>query len=173
MKSGLTQDSEGEIIDYALNNSNLLQQARSFAKVTGRLAISNIQNVLRNTRCGLSYFNRDIYRGHGMDTRFYLCDIEYYTKHLRQLYWDTSALPGHDIAIEDLFFQVLKRNSGHRNLMAYPKFLGKSGGNGRAYSLISPFVIRMYSALCRANIFNTTYFIVLCFKKLKFMLLRK
>lgn len=145
---------EGEIIHYALQNSALLRHAKSFAKVTGRLKIDNIHNVVTGAQAGRNYFNRDIYRGHGMDTRFYLCDKDYYCQHLIDLYTQTCELPGKEFALEDAFFRTLKKIKKYRAMNAYPAFKGISGGNGRDYSKMSSMAIRTYSFFCRINLFD-------------------
>lgn len=164
---------EGEIIEYALMNSELLHRAKYFAKVTGRLKVKNIDYVVQNTKYGSNYFNRDIYRGHGIDTRFYLCEMLFYKQHLIKVHEETCELPGQERAIEDLFWPILHRNKRCRNLNAYPVFIGCSGGNGRDYSHIPESIIELYSVLCRLNIFNTCYAIVLGFKKLRLILSEK
>lgn len=128
---------EGEIIAYALSHSESVKNAKSIAKVTGRLKIDNIGKVVSGVKTGLNYFNRDICRGHGIDTRFYLCDKNYYCQHLLDLYTQTCELPGKELVLEDLFYRVLKKVKNYRPLLAFPAFKGISGGNGRDYSKIS------------------------------------
>lgn len=157
---------EGEIIRYALEHSKLAANARAFAKVTGRLTISNIFKVVKHTRSNMNYFNRDIYRGHSKDTRFYLCDIDFYKKNLMDAYLETCEIPGKECAIEDIFYTRLRSEKSCRNLMAFPSFQGCSGGNGKDYSKMPKARILLYSVLCRINIFDSYYLLVLCFKKL-------
>lgn len=164
---------EGEIIRYALDNSKLTAIAHSFAKVTGRLTIGNIDQVIHNAKPNTNYFNRDIYRGHGTDTRFYLCDIDFYKRNLLDAYIETCELPGKECAIEDVFFMRLRGKQHCRNLMAFPLFYGCSGGNGRDYSKIPQATILLYSALCRINLFNVFYISILGIKKLRIILTKQ
>lgn len=156
---------EGEIISYALSHSTSLMSAKSMAKVTGRLKVSNIDKVVSEVKEGCNYFNRDIYRGHGIDTRFYLCDKDYYCEHLMELYLQTCELPGKEIALEDLFYRVLKKVKNYRSLKAYPAVQGISGGNGRDYSKIPSLVIFIYSVFCRVNWFDPFCVFILGIKK--------
>lgn len=158
---------EGEIIEYALCHSRLLRRAIVFAKITGRLKIKNAYDLTKNTKEGVNYFNRDIYRGHGIDTRFYLCDICFYTKYLMHAYYSTSITPNQVIAIEDIFYTILhKKRMCYRALMSYPVFEGKSGGNGRDYSKVPSAVTMALGAACRMNVFNQCYPIVLALQKM-------
>lgn len=156
---------EGEIIQYALSNSECLKKAKSFAKVTGRLIIQNIHKVVANVKNGGNYFNRDIYLGHGIDTRFYLCSVDFYRNFLFDVHTKTSIQAGAKSALEELFYRELKKHRNHRTLKAYPEFKGKSGGNGRDYSKISKTTIRIYSFLCQIRVFNRVYVVVLAMKK--------
>lgn len=161
---------EGEIIRYALIHSELAVKARSFAKVTGRLTISNIDKVIRRMKPKMNYFNRDIYRGHGKDTRFYLCDIVFYKEKLMDAYLETCELPGRELAIEDIFYVRLHRNKYCRNLKAFPSFQGCSGGNGRDYSKVPRLTIWLYGVFCKMNIFDDFYVIVLGLQKIRLVL---
>lgn len=156
---------EGEIIQYALSNSECLKKTKSFAKVTGRLIIQNINKVVSNVKTGVNYFNRDIYRGHGLDTRFYLCDMDFYRNYLLDAYIQTSERAGAKAALEDLFYKRLQKQRNYRTLKSYPEFKGISGGNGRDYSKISKTTIRIYSFLCQIRVFNRIYAVVLAIKK--------
>lgn len=164
---------EGEIIQYALLNSECLKKAKSFAKVTGRLTIQNINEVVFDVKTRVNYFNRDIYRGHGIDTRFYLCDKEFYRNYLFDVHMHTCEQIGAESALEDLFYRKLQKHHKHRTFKTYPEFKGKSGGNGRNYSKISKTTIGIYSFLCRIRVFNRVYAVVLAMQKIRLILTRK
>ena len=165
---------EGEIIQYALENSTVAQKAISIAKVTGRLKIENISETVKKVKRQKNYFNRDIYRGHGIDTRFFLCDKEFYCANLMRLYIQVREDNSFTNAIEDIYYRTLiKSRRKIRTLKAYPAFKGISGGNGRNYSDISNVTIKLYSLLCRVRIFNWFYAGILGFKKLRLVLRSK
>lgn len=147
---------EGEIIEYAINNSILLKTVASFAKVTGRLKISNIRKITQNVQCKKNYFNLDIYRAKGIDTRFYVCDIEFYNKYLMHAYKEASELKK-DRVLEDVFYLILIANKKWKNLPDYPLFLGVSGGNGRDYTNESKIKLFVFSLLCRIGLFNSIF----------------
>lgn len=158
---------EGEILHYALTHSQLVLKARSFAKVTGRLTISNIAKVVRGAKAKMNYFNQDIYRSYAKDTRFYLCDIDFYKKFLIDAYQETSVELGQERAIENIFYMHLQHQKNCRNLLAFPAFCGRSGGNGMDYSLFPQRLILLYSALCRMNLFDKYFVIVMAFRKMR------
>lgn len=65
---------EDEIMDYVCTHSQLYAEADSFVKITGRLLLININELMANAEFGKNYFYRDIYRGKdtkGLDTRFF------------------------------------------------------------------------------------------------------
>lgn len=161
---------EGEIIKYALEHSDLMKSSHAFAKVTGRLVIKNINQLMKNVQVNRNYFNRDIYRGHGIDTRFYICEIKFYKNFLENAYEMTYIGTEKVVALEDVFYNVLKKST-YRSLIRYPIFVGKSGGNGRDYSLVPNWKIAIYSLFCMLNMFNQCYPFVLALKKLRLILL--
>lgn len=145
---------EGEIIAFALHNSLLLRKAKAFAKVTGRLKIKNINTIIKNVRGG-NFFNSDIYRIGAIDTRFYICDINYYNRYLRNVYENTSY--EHSMALEDLFRIALDKNHHYKCTRRYPRFEGVSGGSGRNYSRENRCKLLFFDLLCGLGVFTSIY----------------
>lgn len=150
---------EGEIIDYALNHSELLTNSLRFAKVTGRLIIRNIDAITNqlDRSDNANYFFADIYRIKAIDTRFFVSTKIFYNNHLRSTYKQTDNSSRK--AIEDLFYEQLKNEREYRCFKKYPRFDGKSGGNGRNYSKENNLKLRFFDILCLCGIFNRVYFL--------------
>lgn len=123
---------EGEIIEYALVHSQLLQDVSFFYKVTGRLKINNVDKIINRIKTDReAYFNIDIYRPRGMDTRFFACSTKFYKEKLVKVYLKCDDRKG--AAMEDLFFSELFWCAN--NLPLYPDFRGQSAGSGRHYEM--------------------------------------
>lgn len=150
---------EDEIMDYVCRYSKLYSEADSFAKVTGRLLIDNIDELMNNAVCGKNYFYRDIYRGKstkGLDTRFFIVSKEFYEGNIRRCYDRVSK----KICYEEVFSQLVDNN--YSLLNAYPHFIGQSSGNGRDYGKTKSVYIQILDFLCKYNLYNR-YFPLLLF----------
>lgn len=148
---------EGEIIKYALNKSNLLCKANAFAKVTGRLKIKNLDEIMRKIKWKNNYFNADINSKQGIDTRFYYCQKEFYKTYLIDLYLKCDEY--NKLSLEKVFYATLIRNKEIRNLPLYPIFVGISAGNGNIYSEKGSIKLKIADVLCRFNMFNLFYLV--------------
>lgn len=149
---------EGELIDYALQHSELLQNCKVFAKVTGRLIIRNVNTILAGIcqkKNKGNYFNRDIYRPYGLDTRFFFVNKTFYISHLKDQYHSVS-IEKQNCAIEDLFFRAIQKRD-YKSLPFYPRFEGTSGGNGRDYGQESKWKLNIFDILCKNGVFNVIY----------------
>lgn len=142
---------EGEIIEYALNNSEILKNAATFCKVTGRVKVRNIDSVLYKMEYGGNYFNRGIQHGrHSIDTRLYCCDIAFYRRNLQDIYKRLIMCQ----SIEGEFWNVLKeRKREWRSTFSYPDYDGLCGGSGKPYN-INRLLITLLSLACRMNMYN-------------------
>lgn len=147
---------EGEIIAYALANSVLMKGADVFVKITGRLIVCNLDHILKNLSEEANYFNSDIYRPRGIDTRFYCVTKKFYEGKLLSAYLDLTEEEGRLYALEDAFFDILENEKIHC-LPEYPMICGISGGNGQNYSMMSKGVLTIYNFLCKTGIFNLIY----------------
>lgn len=162
---------EGEIVEYALKNSKLLQECEYFTKVTGRLIVSNINEIAESVRFDKYriFMNRDIYRRKGIDTRLYIINKNVYVNYFLRLYKNVSDDNiTHPRALEDIFYiETLKHKNKWANLSVYPRFIGISGGNGRNYTAESKTKINMFSFLCKHNVFNTLFVISYIYEKIR------
>lgn len=160
---------EGEIVEYALENSKLLQKCEYFTKITGRLIVTNINKVLDLTNFDKFniFMNRDIYRRKGVDTRLYIIKKEIYIKYFLKAYENVNDNAIHPLALEDIFYvNVLQHKAEWINLAVYPRFIGISGGNGKNYAAESKIKINIFSFFCKHNMFNTLFLVCYLYEKI-------
>ena len=81
---------EGEIIDFALNNSRLLKKYKFFCKITGRLKISNIDSLI-NQQSNWFMNKKELKE---TDTRFYCIKKDDYNTFLRNSYLNVDDTHG-------------------------------------------------------------------------------
>lgn len=146
---------EGEIILYALNNSELLRSEKFFFKLTGRLNITNIDNILKESVEGVNYFNRvEFFRKNNkVDTRFYGVNISDYLSYLASAYESVRDNDGR--YLEHVFYERLSNsNLIHRSTVYYPRFTGISGSSGNSYAIsyASFFVKNFITRICKLKI---------------------
>lgn len=125
---------EGEIIHYALENSQYLKKCLSFYKLTGRLKVVNMDKIIASTISGsaFDYFPGAIYnrsKDH-IETIFYKTDKELYLRHLNDLYQEVNESQFR--YLEHLFYQRLK-DSEITSFKIAPKISGQSGTSGKDY----------------------------------------
>ena len=145
---------EGEIIEYALQKSQLLQNSQYFCKLTGRLIVRNIDATLAHIVGGINYFNRDrSHENNWVDTRFFCCEKNFYEMHLIHLYQKLTKY----MIIEKLFYNELKSRRDWRSTYQYPDYEGKSGATGREYRDDNSFRMFFFNGLCKLNLYNGVY----------------
>ena len=127
---------EGEIIRYALNNSEILLKCDFFYKLTGRLIVKNMDKIVFTTNSDNSfiYHPKTIYKipKDHIETFFYKVNKKLYLEHLADAYEQ----------VEESIFQYLehifyKRLSSHgiRSFRYAPLLSGFSGTSGESYDL--------------------------------------
>lgn len=130
---------EGEILEFVLNESKLIKHEElGFLKVTGRLKILNIDNVLSYLKPDRNYFNsvnlNPLIKLNKVDTRFYYCtkkDFEYYLKESHKAVNDNLG-----IYLEHKYFDsLIEKSVQFSAFKILPKFLGISGSTGAAYKV--------------------------------------
>lgn len=84
---------EGEIVNYALENSRFLRNAKSFVKCTGKLWAANFEELLSAAKgpfaCDFHFMNAGSVfsiRPFHVDTRFYIADTDFYRRYLSDAY---------------------------------------------------------------------------------------
>lgn len=128
---------EKEIIDFALNNSKTLRQSDFFVKVTGRLKVLNICEILEKIewRDNVTYGNLSRLFSWS-DTRLMLLSKQYYLKYL------SPCLDKYLEESNGVFFENVSARSIHlflseggrfRFYPTYPIISGFNGSNGKKY----------------------------------------
>lgn len=125
---------EGEIIQYALANSRLLQKDSYMMKLTGRLFVDNIVAIEKCLKQDKIYFNiPNIHRMDIYDTRLYAMPIAVYKTYFQDVYKQVNDSQGD--FLESVYTDViLRENLKVRNFPRYPRITGISGSNGLIYS---------------------------------------
>jgi hypothetical protein len=123
---------EIEIINYALENSELIRECNYFIKLTGRIIVRNINMVLNSmnqkTNWFLTYGEKKVEK---LDTRFYGIKKQTWKDSLSDIYTQ-----GNDVinSVEILFArELLNRNEEMSTIRIQPNFEGESGGYGAYY----------------------------------------
>ncbi len=141
---------EGEIISYALENSELIKKSDMFCKITGRVTIQNIERCIKGKR---NYFMH-VEGEKKIDTRFYCIRIDDYNSFLRHAYIDVNDKNGK--YLEHVFYEKIK-SSGfkYRSFYALPWIKGISGSTGMHYdSNRTEKSRKRVDWLCRMNLYN-------------------
>lgn len=130
---------EGEIIQYAINNSEILKKETDFYKITGRLRIKNIENIVNKQRRGECCFNESLFDKDAYDTRFYYCEKIFFVKELMNEYKKVDDDSGN--GIEKIYYDKMKQdNIRPKGFYYYPQFQGKSGTAGFSYEKEPPII---------------------------------
>lgn len=114
---------EGEILDYAFKNSQLVNEADVLIKITGRLNALNIKTILKFTDRRYSYF--EMHRGY-VDSRCYVVKKQDYLKYLLGL--KNEVDDNKRYYIEHVLFDKIKNNT--RRFHPLPFALNISGISG-------------------------------------------
>ena len=127
---------EGEIVKYSLNNSLNLKNCSHFVKVTGRLIVKNMDQILqpvKETNCFIfrpNQINR-IPKNH-VETFFYCVDKQIYLDYLVDAYLDVNEKQL--VYLEHTFFERL-RQVRFKSFKIMPLISGISGSSGESYDL--------------------------------------
>lgn len=125
---------EGEIMDYVFSHSELLRKEAYFVKITGRLKVDNIKDIVSRMNRQRTYFNipnrtrRDIY-----DTRMYGMPVNQFRDYFLHSYEQVMDEQG--IFLEMVYTRILQQ-CGIKvcNFPRYPRIVGISGSGGIVYS---------------------------------------
>ncbi len=127
---------EGEIIQYAINNSLYLKKSSFFFKLTGRLVIKNMDKIINSTKsdCAFEMIPSYIYNNskNYVSTTFYKVNKSLYINVLSDAYKDVNDFK--ENYLENIFFERLK----DLNLTSFnipPHISGQSGSSGKYYDL--------------------------------------
>ena len=122
---------EQQIINYALQHSEILKNSHSFYKITGRYLIKNINNILKNeTEEENVFFRTSLLDRQNCNTAFFKTSPIFFKKNLQNVEDLVNDFNGH--WLEFCYYQRLcwKRLSSFTEL---PIFMGISGSWGNLY----------------------------------------
>ncbi|MDI3320262.1 hypothetical protein [Pinibacter soli] len=127
---------EGEMLKYLFSESKLLNQQASFCKVTGRLVVNNIDQVLKAIKKDQNYFQiiglNPFKKRDKIDTRFYHCKTKTFVDYLINEYPKVDDNSG--VYLEHLYYNALTLHRRlFRNFKTIPDFEGVSGSTGLPY----------------------------------------
>lgn len=128
---------EGEIMKYILDRSKiLLPEMRSFIKVTGRLKVLNIDDILAKASPEIDYFQRagsnPFNYLKAIDTRFYQCTFNTFKNYLIDEYQKVNDNNG--FFLEHCYYRCfLVTHLAIRGFDILPVLSGISGSTGLFY----------------------------------------
>lgn len=142
---------EGELISYALENSQLLKHADYFCKITGRISVENINSCIREIR---NYF-MNVEGEKKISTCLYCVKILDYKKIFREVYKEVDDENG--LYLEHVFYKKAKEKRFHyRCFYELPLLKGISGSTGISYEEKRRLrTIKIINLMCRLNVYNT------------------
>jgi hypothetical protein len=123
---------EGEIVRYALEHSEILKSADSFAKCTGKLWVDNYWSCRKayNGTAAFSYFG--FLKVHAVDTRFFIVRRDFYQANLLMSY--ARCDDAHGKYLENAYLDSLAGVARQRWMLpVYPRIRGLSGTSGKEY----------------------------------------
>lgn len=130
---------EGEIIRFAIENSQVISNSSWFAKCTAKLWVDNFLDCVHawNGIFLCQAFFSDVFsfkktQLQYVDTRFYLVDKNFYIKNLLNSHIDIGGSSG--ISIEDRFLELIQKERLERVFFSTPPIVcGVGGGSGKYY----------------------------------------
>lgn len=122
---------DGECIEYAINHSKyLLDDTTCFYKVTGRLFIENINNILKNSYKDTNCFYRLGFKSLTVGTFFFKAQIGFFRKKLMTEYKFVNDSNGK--YLEVIYYDILIREKV-RAFNPYPCINAISASTGESY----------------------------------------
>ncbi|MCL1925806.1 MAG: hypothetical protein FWF95_01540 [Syntrophorhabdaceae bacterium] len=127
---------EGKLIEYAINNSELLAHEESFFKCTGKVYVRNFPDIAEIIKANSisSLFWR--YMGDGTEVKHWAdCRFYYTSKNFAENHLIPAYLESHDInkvACENYVYKALEHNM-RAGRGARPLITGYAGSTGEAY----------------------------------------
>lgn len=130
---------EGEIVNYAIQNSNYLNDSDCFAKCTAKLWVENFFDCLKDwngeMRCKgyfSNVFSIQKTQFSYIDTRFYLASKSFYLEHFASAHTHVGGENG--LSLEDCFRDVILTEKLSKILFNVPPVIcGVGGGTGTYY----------------------------------------
>jgi hypothetical protein len=125
---------EGEIIKYAFEKSEILQESQFFYKLTGRILIQNLDKIINSTPSKNAFIflsNLPCNQGNKVETILYKTDTTLYKQVLINAYKEVND--SRKYFLEYVFFNKLK-SLAIPSFGKCPIFIGISGSTGDLYT---------------------------------------
>lgn len=150
---------EGEIIEYALHHSLLLKKSSYFIKVTGRLKVTNIDQIIERIDLTKIYMNKNIHnfrkseKSTKMNTVLYGIPKKIYMAVFVDAYKNVCDKRG--IYLEHVFAKrIIENGLIIYNIPHFPVIDGISGSLGNRYQETIGWERCLYELLSRWSLFN-------------------
>lgn len=120
---------EGEIVNYALQHSKVLKDAKNFAKCTGKLWVENFAACLKEFNGFAAFDFSGKFKPVKIDTRFYIVNKDFYVANMAALHHCVDDSNG--FYLEHAFRDGLKSRAVSDYVMyPTPRISGISGSMG-------------------------------------------
>lgn len=124
---------EGEIMKYVFDHSKLLNGEQSFMKITGRMKVDNITQIIERLKPEKTYFNipnrthREMY-----DTRMYVMPVTSFQTLFMNQY--DRVMDDEGVYLEKVYTSIIQEHHiPIDNFPRYPRIVGVSGSTGAQY----------------------------------------
>lgn len=137
---------EGEILEYAFHHSELIKKSKYIIKITGRLIISNLDNIVRLLYKDGNYINMFISNNekYFADTRFFIMKTTDYRNYFLKEYMNVDDRSGQ--ILEICFARKIYQDKiQYRYFPVCINFKGISGSTGKVYNM--PVRIRIVNSI--------------------------
>lgn len=136
---------DGECLEYAINHSKHLQNnSACFYKVTGRLFIENINDILKNSAKDENCFYRLSFKSLYVVTFFFKAQVNFFKEHLIKEYVNVNDSAGR--YMESIYYDVLVKEKV-RGFNPYPYTYSLSGSTGKPYFKKNKNVLSIFNYL--------------------------
>ena len=146
---------EGEILEYALSHSKLLKKYKYIYKVTGRIIVKNIDEIIEKETINDIYLNKNLYSYKTIDTRFWGMP--------KGLYEDLFLEQYHKVNdqklrfIEHVFYETITNTVlKYKQHPFFPLLEGKSGTKNIAYKENRPIYTKWFTFTASKGLFNSS-----------------
>jgi hypothetical protein len=123
---------EGEILKHIMAHSKVLRSDTVFYKLTGRIQIVNLKEIVRRHMKEDVLFikaDRSLPR---VDTRFFKCSVTFFKQYLEDAFKEVNDTE--ENFLEMVYYKKLQ-GLNVKSFDVYPEYIGTSGSTGKGYEL--------------------------------------
>ena len=118
---------EGEILDYVIQNSQVLKNHSHFYKTTGRIFVPSFDHINNMTKEDNAFW---LLTNNQLETLFFKCSVSFFQETLQKIYQKSNDRMG--VYLTHLYYNSDALN--HKSVLGFPKFIGRSATHGGIYS---------------------------------------